>query len=44
MKNLVIITVMTLFLSACAGKKVEAIDYTSPCACYEIIKISKDKG
>lgn len=37
MKKLFIIAI-ALFLGACAGKKPQPIDYTSPCACYEIIK------
>ncbi|WP_185908844.1 hypothetical protein [Campylobacter troglodytis] len=45
MTKYILLALTTLFLSACStANKAKPIDYTSPCACYEIIKITKNKG
>lgn len=41
-KNLVLSIIASLFLLACGAKQPDRkIDYTSPCACYDVEKITK---
>lgn len=45
MTKYIILALIALFFSACSSaNRAKPIDYTSPCACYEIIKITKNKG
>ena len=43
--KIVAIALIGAFLNACnSAKAAKPIDYVSPCACYEIIKFTKNKG
>ncbi len=47
MKKIAFIAVFaSILLTACSSKpnQTKPIDYTSPCACYEVIKITGTKG
>ena len=46
MKKMLFVIAISLFIGACSrnGYNPKPIDYISPCACYELIKITKFKG
>lgn len=44
MKTLYLSILFALLLSACSSKSGRGIELVSPCACYEIEKITSHKG
>ncbi|EPB1160447.1 hypothetical protein ACRBLZ_000484 [Campylobacter upsaliensis] len=43
MKQIIFLILTTIIISACSSKS-KGIDPISPCACYEIEKITSNKG